>query len=221
MRGTDHIAALRSAGPARTFRAPPSGRPAGSGERAGGGGAGRAWTGRRGGHARREPRRHRRGVPPSVTWVQRVTGRPAERARGRGRGRPESRAGAPRGAAVPRHAGAAPGRAGPRAYPAGPARDPLPLGAGRAGRGARRRSRGRGGGPLPFRGPHPTTERPPTLDSVSSKGSPHHSSACCGIKSGVSGADRPPHPCAPPCPSRSSPLPGGAWGASVGSPRPP
>lgn len=50
---------------------PRSGRRA-PGELAGGRRAGCAPTGRRRGRARWDPWRHRRGVPPSVTWVQRV-----------------------------------------------------------------------------------------------------------------------------------------------------
>lgn len=109
-----------------TFQDPPSERPAGSKEPAGGDGVGCSWTwmGDREG-APGDLRRHRRGVPPSVTCVLRVTG-----VQLRGRVDP----GAPLGVAAPRHAGAAPGPAGPR-YPSRPARELQPHGAGQGARG--------------------------------------------------------------------------------------
>lgn len=114
-------------------RAPGSRRAAAEqGARGPGGGEGARWG----------QRRHGQGVPPSVTWIPRATG---VLLRGhRDATLTGQTPGHSWGAAVPRHAGAAPGQAGRRAYPASPAGDPLPRRAGRAGRGGRRRSRGKG-----------------------------------------------------------------------------
>lgn len=166
MRGTGlyFIAAPRTAALARTFQDPPSERPAGP----------RGACGRPRSRVRTDWEAERACTLGPLAAPERSPalgylgsegrGLPAERARGRSIGSPETwtllgaqRSPDTRALHLARLVGAP-------TLPIPPA-IPLPRGAGREGRGGRRRSRGQGA-PLPSGGPHLTTDQPPTLDSV-------------------------------------------------------
>lgn len=216
VRRTDYLSSppsLRTTVPARTFRDPPrSGRRAPGSMRAA---VEQRARGRGGGEGARAASRGGTGEESRPRYLgAEGLGLPAERARGRGKGPPESPAllGAQRSPDT-----RALHLAGLVRAPTPPVPPAIPSRAGRGGRGGEPGGGAAGGGPPPISGPAP--DNPPASDAGlhDLQRVAHHSSACGGIKSGVGGATRPPPRCAPPCPSRSSPLPRGAWGPALGA----
>lgn len=172
VRGTrlHFTAARRAAVPARTSPDPPSERPTGSREPAGGRRAGRAWTGRRGGRALGPAAARARS--PALSYLDSEGHRrPAERAPGRDTDRPDTWALLGRSSPQTRGRCTWPGRSARLPGESCRRSPPAPGGAGGAGRSE---EEPREGGPLPSLGLHLTTDQPPRLGSVTSKGSPQN-----------------------------------------------